>query len=105
MPAGRPNRPEKRQKKKSRPTAVGMLSILYQRMIIFGSDGTGNLSGTKATGASINATGRTVNDCFYSLYIRFPGTVGSTVRVRNLDTESDLLTADITFCHDTHLLV
>jgi hypothetical protein len=43
--------------------------------------------------------GSSVDDCLNSLYVRLPCSVGSSVRMRNLDTICDLLFAKLTFCH------
>ena len=45
-----------------------------------------------------------VNNCFHTLYIGFPGPVGSSVRVGYLDAESDTFSTDIAFSHGLHLL-
>ncbi len=47
----------------------------------------------------MNVLGSTVNDSFYTLYIRLPGSVSTTMRVGNLNTESNALSANITLCH------
>lgn len=61
----------------------------------------GNLTGTQATGAGVDITGRTVDYRFHSFYVGFPSTVGAAVRVRNLDTKRYTFAAAITFCHCT----
>ena len=48
--------------------------------------------------------GRTVNDRLDALDIGLPGTVGTTVRVGNSDTESHTLVAKLALCHPLHLL-
>ena len=63
-----------------------------------------NLAGAQASGANINVAGRTLHNCLDTLDIGLPGTVGTTVRVRNLDTKRDALAADLAFCHSWHLL-
>ena len=65
----------------------------------------GNFSGTQATGASVNMAWRAINDRFYTFYVRLPGTVGTSVRVRNLNTKGNTFSADIAFCHFLHLLM
>ena len=40
----------------------------------------------------------TVNDSFYTLYIRLPGSVGTTMRVGNLNTERNAHSANIALC-------
>lgn len=62
-------------------------------------DSAADLVGTKATSANVYILGRTVNDSLNSSYVSLPSSVGSSVRVRNLNTEGNTLTADITFCH------
>ena len=62
------------------------------------------LAGAQASGANINVAGRTLHDRFHALDIGLPSTVGTTVRVRNLDTKRDALAADLAFCHSWHLL-
>lgn len=61
--------------------------------------GTLHLAGTQTSGASVNMCRSTVNDSLYTSYIGLPGSVRSSVRVRNLDTEGYTLSADLTFCH------
>jgi len=63
-----------------------------------------DLTGAQASGANINVAGRTLHNSFYTLDIGLPCTVGTTVRVRNLNTKSHALAADFTFCHSWHLL-
>ena len=43
--------------------------------------------------------GRTVYDSLYTLNIRLPSSVGTMMRVGDLNTESNALSADVTFCH------
>ena len=58
-----------------------------------------DLSGTKAARANVNGTVSTVNNCFYLTNIRLPGSVGLTVRVGNVVSEGNALTANATFSH------
>ena len=48
--------------------------------------------------------GFAVDDRLYALNIRLPSSVGTSVRVRNLDSESNTFAADVAFCHCLHLL-
>ena len=41
----------------------------------------------------------TIYDRFHAFYIRLPSPVASSVRVGNLNSESDTFTADVAFCH------
>ena len=59
-----------------------------------------DFAGTQATGADVYGLGATLNDCFYAANIRLPGSVGLTVRVRNVMTEHNSLSAKVTFCHE-----
>ena len=46
----------------------------------------------------------TVNDRFDTLDVGLPCTVGSSVRMGDLDTERNALAANIALCHQLHLL-
>ena len=61
------------------------------------------LTGTQAGSASIDVLHLTVDDSLDASDVGLPGAVGASVRVRDLDAESDILTAEITFCHSFHL--
>ena len=80
-------------KKIARSKDRAALSLLLQSA--------GNLTGTQATGAGVDITGRTVDYRFHSFYVGFPSTVGAAVRVGNLDTKRYTFAAAITFCHCT----
>ena len=47
----------------------------------------------------MNSSVCTVNNCLYLTDIRLPGSVGLTVRVGNVVTESNALTADAALSH------
>ena len=64
----------------------------------------GYLTGTQATGAGVNPTRGAVHNRLDALNIGLPSTVRTPVRVGNLDTEGNTLAADVTFCHNLHLL-
>ncbi len=59
-----------------------------------------NLAGTKATRANSNGLRSTVNDCLYLTDIGLPGSVGLTVRVRNVLTENNTFSTNTALCHD-----
>lgn len=63
-----------------------------------------DLAGAQASGANIDVAGRTLHDRFDALDIGLPCTIGTTVRVGDLNTKSDALAADFAFCHSWHLL-
>jgi len=48
--------------------------------------------------------GGTVDDCLHTLHVGLPGTIGTTMRVRNLDTEGYALIAKLALSHPLHLL-
>ena len=68
------------------------------------SDGAGNLAGTQAAGTDVNMLGCAFNDSLHASHIGLPGTVGASVGVGNLNTESYTLATKITLSHSLHLL-
>ena len=70
----------------------------------FGLHRTGDLAGTEAAGAHMNVLGGAVHDSLHALDVGLPGAIGAAVGVGNLNSESDTLTAEITFGHDINLL-
>ena len=48
--------------------------------------------------------GRAVNNCLNALHIGLPGTIGTSVGMGNLDTETDTLIAKLALSHPFHLL-
>lgn len=63
------------------------------------SDRSLNLAGAQATGANVNGLMSAVNDSLYLSDVGLPGSVGLSVRVRNLETENHGLITEITLCH------
>ena len=47
---------------------------------------------------------RAVHDCFNALHIGFPGTIGPSVGVGNLNTKGNALVAKFALSHPLHLL-
>ena len=68
------------------------------------SDSSFHLVGTEASGTSIHMARRTVHNGLDPLHIGLPCPVGTSVGVRNLDTEGNTLATIITLCHSLHLL-
>ena len=68
------------------------------------SDSALNLVGAEASGTSVHMAGSSVNHSLDPLHIGLPGTVGTSVRVGDLDTKSHALAAKITLRHSSHLL-
>ena len=85
---------------KEKETALSSLSIMRLK-----SNGSCNLTGAKAASASVNSLGSSVDNCLNSLYVGLPGSVGTSVRMGNLNAEGHIFTAEIAFCHVSHLLV
>ena len=69
-----------------------------------GSDGPLNLVGTQASGTGIHMARSPVDNSLDPLHVGLPSTVGTSVRVRNLNTEGHALATKITLRHSLHLL-
>ena len=67
-------------------------------------DRSGDLTGTHTPGTNIHMAGGTIDDCLHTLHVGLPGTIGTTMRVRNLDTEGYALIAKLALSHPLHLL-
>jgi len=67
-------------------------------------DRSGDLTGTHTPGTNIHMAGGTIDDCLNTLHIGLPGTIGTPVRVRNLDTKGNALVAKLALSHPLHLL-
>ena len=67
-------------------------------------DRSGDLTGTHTPGTNIHMAGGTVNDCLHTLHIGLPRTIGTPMRVGNLNTEGYALIAKLALCHPLHLL-
>ena len=63
-----------------------------------------NLVRTEASGTSVHMARSTVHNSLDPLYVGLPGSVGTSVGVRDLDTESNALATVITLRHSLHLL-
>ena len=64
-----------------------------------GLDSTLNLVGTEASGTSVHMARSTIDNSLDPLDIGLPSTIGTSVRVGNLDTEGHALAAKITLSH------
>ena len=64
-----------------------------------GLDRTLDLVRTEASGTSVHMARSTIHDGLDPLNIGLPGSVGTSVRVGNLDTEGHALAAKITLSH------
>ena len=63
------------------------------------SDCAGNLAGTEAPRANVDMARSTTNNSLYSTNVGLPGTVGTSVRMGNLDAKGYTLAANFTLCH------
>ena len=63
----------------------------------------GHFVGAQTTRAHIDSLVCAVDNGFYLFHIRFPGSVGLPVGVRNAQAESNALAAKIALCHAGHL--
>ena len=68
------------------------------------SDRSGDLTGTHTPGTNIHMAGGTIDDCLHTLHIGLPRTIGTPVRVRNLNAEGHALVAKLALSHPLHLL-
>ena len=68
------------------------------------SDSPLNLVGTEASGTSIHMARSTVNNSLNALDVGLPGSVGTSVRVGDLNTKGNALATIITLSHSLHLL-
>ena len=68
------------------------------------SHSAGNLAAAQTTGACVGMLGGTVHDNLNALDVGLPSTVGASVGVGNLNTESYALATKITLSHSLHLL-
>ena len=67
-------------------------------------DGPLDLVGAEASGTSVHMARSSVDNRLNPLYVGLPGTVGASVGVGNLNTESYTLATKITLSHSLHLL-
>ena len=65
------------------------------------SDGPLNLVGTEASGTSVHMARSTVHNGLDPLYIGFPGPIGTSVGVRDLNAKGNALATIITLRHST----
>ena len=63
------------------------------------SDSALNLVGAEASGTCVNMAGSSVNHSLDTLDVGLPGTVGTSVGVRDLNAEGHALTTKITLSH------
>ena len=64
-------------------------------------DRAGNFTGTQAPGTNIHMARRTIDQSLHALDVGLPGTIGTTMRVGNLDTKGNALAAAFTLSHGT----
>ena len=68
------------------------------------SDRSGDLAGTHTPGTNIHMAGRTVDDRLHTLDVGLPCTVGTPMRVGDLDAKGNALVAELALSHPLHLL-
>ena len=83
-----------------KPTPENRCRYLWQGIK---SDSPFDLVGTEASGTSVHMARSTVDNRLDPLDIGLPCTIGTSVRVRDLDTEGHALTTKITLRHSLHL--
>ena len=65
------------------------------------SDGALNLVGAEASGTCVNMAGSSIHDSLNALNVGLPGTIGTSVGVRDLNTKGNALATIITLRHST----
>jgi len=85
-----------RKRKKDKPDGLSFVSE--------NSDCPLNLVGTEASCTDVYMARSTVNNRFYPFDVGLPCTVGTSMRMGDLNAERNTLAADIALCHQLHLL-
>ena len=67
------------------------------------SDRSGNLAGAHAPGADIHVARGTIHDRLDTFHVGLPGTVGTPVRVRDLNAKGHAFAAILALSHPLHL--
>ena len=73
-------------------------------MFVLKSDRSGYFTGTQAPGTNIYMAGRAIDDRLNTLDIGLPGTIGTPVRMGNLNAKGHALVAKFALSHPLHLL-
>ena len=73
-------------------------------MFVLKSDRSGYFTGTQAPGTNIYMAGRAIDDRLNTLDIGLPGTIGTPVRMGNLNAKGYALVAKFALSHPLHLL-
>ena len=76
----------------------------FALLVCLRSDRALNLVRTQTSCTNIHMARSTVNDRLDALDVGLPCTVGSSVRMGDLNAERNALAADIALCHQLHLL-
>ena len=63
------------------------------------SDSAGNLAGTQAAGAGVNALRGAVHNRLDASDVRLPGSVRTSMGMGHLNTKSNILATNFTLCH------
>ena len=90
--------------KEERPAEQSAGRFVCTVQATINSDRAGNFAGTQAPGTNIHMARRTIDQSLHALDVGLPGTIGTTVRVGNSDTERNTLVAKLALCHPLHLL-
>ena len=97
--SGKALRPAQKADKSEKGSLAAALSLVFIGTGRVNSDSANDLVGTKAARADVDVTGSTVDDRFYATNIRLPGSVGTSVRMRDLYTKGNAFTANFAFSH------
>lgn len=86
------------------PTRKKLCGFPQSFLLMLCSDRAGNFTGTQAPGTNIHMARRTIDQSLHALDVGLPGTIGTTMRVGNLDTKGHALIAELALSHPLHLL-
>ena len=67
-------------------------------------DCTGHIAGAETPCTDVYMARSTIDNCLNTLHIGLPCTIGTPMRVGDLNTERYTLIAELTLCHPLHLL-
>ena len=94
----------KQKQPRKTEAVICMLINGSTRLPVLRSNGALDLVGTEASGTNMHMARSTVNNSLNALDVGLHRTIGTSMGVRDIVTESHALAADIALCHLLHLL-
>ena len=74
------------------------------KQMVCKSDRTGNLIGAQAPCTDVDMARSSIDDRLHALDVGFPGSIGTSVGMGDLNAECNALAADFALSHSLHLL-